>query len=101
MHDKKPSHFLRLIEDRLQFRSFRGGAQSAAPGAAEIDIAAKQRGDGRGPADGDRFVLQAFIFEKTFGFGGLDGEIIETCARHCGADHLSASRGGECYINGY
>src|SRR4029079_13498392 len=35
MHDKKPSHFLRLIEDRLQFRSFRGGAQSAAPGAAE------------------------------------------------------------------
>src|SRR5690349_22531662 len=100
MHDKKPSYFFRLIEDRLQLRSFRSGAQSAAAGAAEIDVAAEQRGDRRGPADSDRFVLQAFIFEKTFGFGGVDGEIIETRARHGGADQLSTRGGCECQTKG-
>src|SRR5215471_16270954 len=68
MYDEVPRDFLCLVEDRFQLGSFGGCPQSAAAGAAEIDVAADQRRDRRRSADDDGFVLQSFIFEEAFGF---------------------------------
>jgi hypothetical protein len=95
--DKIERDFVGLKHDAFNRRAFERRAHATAARAAVIDIAAQQRRDGKRTRNHDGFIVEAFVFEESFGIGNINREIVQVGLRDSGADLFGARSGRAHY----